>query len=246
MVDIKVCIVCGKELSKYWRVYCSNECAKEGALKRRRDRYQSDPEHRKRDNERSYKYYQDNRKERLEYGYEYRQNNRERENARSCEHYQNNTEEIKKYYQNNRERKNENNRNYRQNNLEKVKEKDRKYYRRVRGLPEDADLHKESSIEIITREWLQENNIEFIEQYYINLKKLGANWTYVDFFIEPNICLYSDGGYYHGPERPDIQERDVRINRALESGGSLNIDGLILLLGIKRLVKGKYGQGYIK
>jgi very-short-patch-repair endonuclease len=68
------------------------------------------------------------------------------------------------------------------------------------------------------RRWLQESDIEFIQQYSINLE--NSTCTHVDFYIpELNICLYCDGDYWHGPKRPDIQERDAKINRILEGMG---------------------------
>ena len=107
---------------------------------------------------------------------------------------------------------------YRQNNTDKVNEYKRKRYRRSRGVPEDWDLSRESAIEVIMRRWLQESGIEFVQHHFINLE--DATKTHVDFYIpEANICLYCDGDYWHGPERPDIQERDARINKALEGMG---------------------------
>jgi len=196
---IKICVVCGKELPKYRRICCSDICSKERKLKRDRER-RNTFEYRKRDKERSHRRYKEN----SEY--------REDQNRKKREKYHNNSEFRENKNRRQRERY-YNDFEYRENKLEQ----DRRKYRRDLGLPENADLHKESGLEIITREWLQENDIEFITQYYINLRMLGANWTHVDFFIEPNICLYSDGNYYHGSEA--IQERDARINKALESGG---------------------------
>ena len=144
----------------------------------------------------------------------------EQRNQYKCEYRQNTPEKIIKEY--NPERVKEQKRKYRQNSPERVKEYNHKCYRRARGLPEDWDLSQESSIEVIMKRWLQESEIEFIQQYHINLER--ANYTKVDFFIpEANVCLYCDGDYWHGPKRPDIQERDARINRALESGGYIVI-----------------------
>ena len=187
MLDIKVCIICGKELTGKQRTLCSEECRK------------------KRKKEYDYEYRRNNVEKIKNYSHEYYQDNAKRIKKRNHEYCQNNLKKIngykRKYRLNNPEKIKEKDHIYYQNNQEKIREHQREYgykkYRLDRGLPEDADLHKESSIERIIREWLQEKNIEFIAQYYIDLRELGANWTYVDFFIEPNICLYCDGNYYH-------------------------------------------------
>lgn len=118
--------------------------------------------------------------------------------------------------QNNPGKEKERSLKYRQNNREELRKKAHEYYRRSRGLPEDVDLHKESSIEVVIREWLQDNNIAFEQEYYINLENL--TYTKVDFYIpEVNICLYVDGDYWHS--LLEVQERDIRINKALEKMG---------------------------
>ena len=196
---IKFCIVCGKELTGKQRILCfDKEC------------------HRERKKCYDHEYRQDNVERIKERDREYQQNNRERIREQKHGYYQDNQEKIKglrrEYYWNNQE----NSREYYQNNREKTLENDHKRYRKSRGLPEDADLHKESSIEIIMREWLQENNIEFIPEYYIDLENL--TWTHVDFYIPVlNICLYCDGDYWHS--LLEVQERDIRINKALEEMG---------------------------
>ena len=38
--------------------------------------------------------------------------------------------------------------------------------------------------------------------------------TQPDAFIEPNICIYADGDYWHS--RPEVAMRDERINEALQ------------------------------
>ena len=132
------------------------------------------------------------------------------------EYYQNNPEKAIEYRQNNREKINEQARKYRQNNREKLSKLSREYYRFIHGLPEDYDFHKESSIEIIVGSWLQEFNIEFEQQYFINFE--GKNWTRVDFYISRmNVCLYIDGDYWHS--LLEVQERDMRNNRLLEEMG---------------------------
>lgn len=185
---IRFCIICGKPLMGRQTKLCSDkECHKE-----RKNEY-----HRK-----------------------YRQNNRERERMRSREYRQNNPEKAKEsgrnYYQNNLEREREHSREYYQNNIEKKNKYDYRRYRRNLGLPEDADLYKETSIERIIREWLQENDIEFEVQYFINLE--NSTWTRIDFYIpDLNVCLYVDGDYWHS--LPEVQERDIKINKALEEMG---------------------------
>jgi very-short-patch-repair endonuclease len=70
---------------------------------------------------------------------------------------------------------------------------------------------KNTDIELILKEWLIKNNIKFIEQKPI------YNVTIPDFFIEPNICLYADGDYWHNLE--DTKKRDKKINVYLKSNG---------------------------
>jgi len=203
----KFCVVCGKELIGLQRTLCSVGCRRERKreyyqnnwekiLKRRKEDYQKNPEKYR---ERRRKGYWNNREKELEYNRKYRHKNKER---------------LKEYRHKNKERLEE----YHQNNLEAIRGHKRAHYRRVRGLPEDWDLSRESSIETIMKRWLQESDIEFVHHYYIDLK--SATRTWVDFFIpEANVCLYCDGDYWHGPERSDIQERDARNNKALERMG---------------------------
>lgn len=222
----KLCVICGKPLVGSQRKLCSDrECHKERWRKRSHNYYHNNLE---REKKRNRKRYLNNQEKMREYSRKYYWDNQEKRKEYSREYYHNNREKIleraKEYRQNNLEKVTGHERKYRQNNLEKESERGCKHYRRIRGLPEDWGLSRESSIEAIMKRWLQDSNIEFTEQHYINLKAFGANWTRVDFFIEPNICLYSDGGignYYHGTK--DIQERDTRINRALETGGHVVI-----------------------
>ena len=62
--------------------------------------------------------------------------------------------------------------------------------------------------------WLINSRISYKFQKYI---KLLSTCTYVDFFIEPNICLYCDGNRFHELEKRRIS--DERITRELESLG---------------------------
>ena len=176
-------------------------------LSGRRTKICSDECRRERENERVRKYYHANIEKGRKRGREWRRNNQEY---------------PREYYQKNQDKLKERRREYRQNNIEKEKVWKRTRYRRSRGLPEDCDLFKESSIEVIMKRWLQESDIKFIEQYHINFE--GATYTRVDFYIpEMNICLYVDGDYWHGPEMPNAQERDVRNNRVLEAMGYIII-----------------------
>lgn len=67
---------------------------------------------------------------------------------------------------------------------------------------------KNTSIEIKIRNLLILNKIPFIEQ------KPLINRTIVDFFIEPNICIYCDGTYWHSLPKTII--RDKKINEILD------------------------------
>ena len=241
----KLCVVCGKSLVGSQRKLCSDrECHKERRKETvrkyyqnnweklrvyNRERYQNNLEkERGRSRECSRKHRLKNSEKIAEYKRKYRHNNQEKIAKYRCEYHRKNREKLnnynREYRQNNCEKLKESNHKYYYSNQEKKRENRRKYYRRTRGLPEDCDLSHPSSIELIMKQWLQDSSIEFTEQQYINLRAFGANWTRVDFFIEPNICLYSDGGigtYYHGTK--DVQERDDRINKALEEGGHIVI-----------------------
>lgn len=68
-----------------------------------------------------------------------------------------------------------------------------------------------TDIERILEKWLMEHNIKFEKQKPI--EKI----TIADFFIEPNLCLYADGDYWHNKE--DIGQRDKRIDETLRIKG---------------------------
>ena len=185
----KLCIICGKPLTGNQQKTCSVECR---VMWKRK--YQDE-------------YRLNHQEEKAEYSREYRLNNREK---------------IEKWYWDNQKYLKEYRRKrgpkYYQMNKERINKRTRKNYLLSRGLPEDWDLSRESSIETIMKRWLQESDIEFVQQYYINLE--NSSRTHVDFFIpEANVCLYCDGDYWHGPKRPDAQERDVRNNKALVGMG---------------------------
>lgn len=218
---IRVCIICGKELIGKQRKLCSNkECHRKWKKDYSHNYSQNNPEY-------NYEYYQNNQKKILKRSHDYywnnlekieryRQNNSEIIKERKREYRRNNSEKIKKYQQEWRQNNPEYRLEWQQNNSEKVCEYKREYYRRSRGLPDDADLYKESSIERITRGWLQDNGIKFISQYFINLE--NSTWTWIDFYIpKSNTCLYVDGGYHH--LLPDIKKRDENQNRILPQMG---------------------------
>jgi len=232
----RLCVVCGKVLVGKQKKTCSEKCRKqlrkdynrkyrqnnqERIKEQQRDYRQNNLEKERR---RQHEWYQNNIEKRRDYNREYRQNNLERAKEYDYKYRQNNQEKIKErgheYYQINQEKiktySRERGSDYYQNNRENLLEYGRRRYRRIRGLPEDCDLLKESGIEKIMRGWLEEFGIKFEQQYFINLE--NSTWTHVDFYIpEANICLYVDGDYWHSLS--EVQERDIRINKILEEMG---------------------------
>ena len=73
----------------------------------------------------------------------------------------------------------------------------------------------DTDIERILKGWLTENNIDFKRNEPIE------GITNPDFFIEPNICLYADGDYWHNLKK--VRERDEIINAKLEKLGYMAI-----------------------
>lgn len=69
---------------------------------------------------------------------------------------------------------------------------------------------KGTDIEQMIERWLKDNNIRYHSQWPIRLDDFS---TSVDFFIEPNICIFCDGDYWHS--LPETIERDNKTNRAL-------------------------------
>jgi len=67
---------------------------------------------------------------------------------------------------------------------------------------------QDTDIELILEKWLLNNNIAFKKQVSID------GITIVDFFIEPNICLYADGDYWHNLDR--VKYRDKWITSQLK------------------------------
>lgn len=70
---------------------------------------------------------------------------------------------------------------------------------------------KDTSIEIAIQEALESNGIDF------DTDKPLLDITRVDVFIEPNICVYADGDYWHSI--PKILERDERQTKTLKEKG---------------------------
>lgn len=63
----------------------------------------------------------------------------------------------------------------------------------------------DTNIERILEKWLFENMIKFKKQEIINGIAL------VDFLVEPNICLFADGDYWHSiPKRKEIDKEQTR------------------------------------
>ena len=69
----------------------------------------------------------------------------------------------------------------------------------------------DTDIELIIEGWLVRNNIKHEKQKNIE----GVSIP--DFFIEPNICIYADGDYWHGLEK--VKKRDKWINGQLKGRG---------------------------
>lgn len=70
---------------------------------------------------------------------------------------------------------------------------------------------KDTDIEIIIEDWLKKSGVKYEKQ-----KPIG-NFTIVDFFIEPDWCLYADGDYWHS--KPERIKKDLNINRRLKEMG---------------------------
>lgn len=70
---------------------------------------------------------------------------------------------------------------------------------------------EDTDIEIILENWLIEKGIEYTKQTPIEAM------TIPDFFIQPNICLYADGDYWHSLKI--TKTRDARIDIKLKERG---------------------------
>jgi very-short-patch-repair endonuclease len=73
---------------------------------------------------------------------------------------------------------------------------------------------EQTNIERAMEAWLVDNNINYTAEHLI---KFDKSFTIVDFFIEPNICLYCDGDYWHSILK--VQARDVKQNESLSAMG---------------------------
>lgn len=91
---------------------------------------------------------------------------------------------------------------------------------------------KDTDIELMLKQWLIENNIPFEEQ------KIIHNIAVVDFFINPNICLFADGDYWHN--LPGRKERDLEQNEKLNQIGYkvIRLLGSSIKKGIRPNIKG--------
>jgi len=71
-------------------------------------------------------------------------------------------------------------------------------------------MKRQSKLEDIIADWLDTLSIEYIRQYSITDDIIA---TSVDFFMEPNICLYIDGDYWHSlSENRENYTRDILQN----------------------------------
>jgi G:T-mismatch repair DNA endonuclease (very short patch repair protein) len=68
---------------------------------------------------------------------------------------------------------------------------------------------KDTSIEVALQNGLRKRGIVFETHKPI--------YGQPDIFIEPNICVFADGDYWHS--RPKARERDARVNRVLTEQG---------------------------
>ncbi len=101
-------------------------------------------------------------------------------------------------------------------------ERKRVKLRELLDLSYDAEISLDektipTTTELPIQQWLEENKIEFEDQYYI---EIGDTWTLVDFFIPlpdavHGICFYCDGDYWHGPDFPETLEKDAMQVREL-------------------------------
>jgi very-short-patch-repair endonuclease len=69
----------------------------------------------------------------------------------------------------------------------------------------------DTDIERILESWLIENDIEHEKQTVIK------DICRTDFFVQPNICIFADGDYWHQQKKTVV--RDKWVNRQLEKNG---------------------------
>ena len=70
---------------------------------------------------------------------------------------------------------------------------------------------RDTSIEVKLQEGLTSLDIPF--------KKHVPILGHPDLFISPGICIFADGDYWHGPQRPKQQLRDKSVTRELKRRG---------------------------
>jgi G:T-mismatch repair DNA endonuclease (very short patch repair protein) len=70
---------------------------------------------------------------------------------------------------------------------------------------------KDTIPEIIMQDLLTSYSIPF--QKHVNI----LDFCQPDIFIEPNICIFADGDYWHN--RPATVQRDIKVNKFLECNG---------------------------
>lgn len=76
-------------------------------------------------------------------------------------------------------------------------------------------IHSDTSIELALQSALTSANIPYQTQYRINFE--SRKFTLVDVFIEPNICVFADGDYWHS--LPGNMARDLRNAPLLAAKG---------------------------
>lgn len=95
----------------------------------------------------------------------------------------------------------------------------RRFLKRT-GLPDEfieasfAQKQHRSDIELLLEFWLLKNEIAYEFQRRIILSGI-RRFTKPDFFIQPNICIYVDGEYWHDKEKR--KATDAKITQELES-----------------------------
>lgn len=108
---------------------------------------------------------------------------------------------------------------------EETKDKIRETQARLREQGLIKQPTKDTKPERIVKQYLINNGIQFIDTKSIRTNEHGI--TYPDIFIEPNICIYVDGCYYHdcpicghkGPKDFDVRTNDINItNRLIQLG----------------------------
>jgi len=86
-------------------------------------------------------------------------------------------------------------------------ELDPEFFKEIRMKARGKYPKANTSIELKLQRILKSEKITF------KTDKPILNMTKVDVFIEPNICIYADGDYWHSLS--EVQERDQRINKEL-------------------------------